>query len=89
MSETIIEKNEKTTISANMISGTITIETEHKGSLEGAIADAILLLRDGCIRDQRSRCLAAALLGAASMIERAVAREHIDSVPILEQRSLV
>ncbi len=77
--DAIIEQTEHTTIKANLISGRIVIETSferHGGSPEAAIAEALWVLRDGRIRDGRISTTNAALLGAASMIDRAIAKEQ-------------
>ncbi len=74
-SEAILEQNEHTTITANLVRGTITIKTDfehHAGSPEGAIAEAMWLLRDGRMRDGRRGPMRAALMGAATMLEHAL-----------------
>lgn len=76
----IIEQDEDTTIAANLIAGTIQIQTtfeKHHGSPEAVLVEAMWLLRDGRIRDGRSASVSAALLGAAQMLGSALSSENI------------
>lgn len=77
-SNAILEQNDHTTIAANIVAGTITITTDfehHAGQPEAAIAEALWLLRDGRVRDRRPGKTTAALMAAASIIERALATD--------------
>ncbi len=76
--DAIIEQTDDTTISANLVSGRITIETtfeKHHGSPERALVEALWVLRDGRIRDRRAARTTAALLEAAGSLERALNAE--------------